>query len=402
MAETRSFIRNLEIQVGQLSKRIPEIPSNTLSSNTEVNPKEECKALTIEAKTEPKEKLATEELKEIRTQVETRSVPMNAPMKMEEPEEHPHPDVQGESKEEQLARFLHWQSSGSCKSISFTEALEMKPPYMAYLKNTISEKTALKGDEMVILTKECSALVQKKLPPKMPDPRSFFIPCAIGTITFEKALCDLGSSINLMPLSVMKKLGIQEVLPTRISLGMADISMKWADGVVEDILVKVEDLYLPANFVILDIGEDKDDSIILGRPFLATAKALIDVEKGELVLRLNEDHILFKIPNPYSSLDKGVESITEHPDIRPKFGIKQPSPSTEERGTKKKVPKGWRNKKIPTKDFSPSMRVVFTKSPVIPHTVSQILFLEHVELIHESIGRKFTIRDEDLIPYQPP
>ncbi|XP_057734400.1 uncharacterized protein LOC130949785 [Arachis stenosperma] len=106
----------------------------------------------------------------------------------------------------------------------------------------------------------------------------------MGTITFVKALCDLGSSINLMPLSVINKLRIQEVQPTRISLEMVDKSLKRAYGIVENVLVKVEDLYLPRDFMILDTGEDKNDSIILGRPFLATGKALIDVERGELVL----------------------------------------------------------------------------------------------------------------------
>ncbi|XP_025607947.1 uncharacterized protein [Arachis hypogaea] len=144
----------------------------------------------------------------------------------------------------------------------------------------------LRGDETVVLTKEYSALLQKKLPPKMPDPGSFLIPYTIGTITFEKALCDLGSSINLMPLFVMMKLGIQEVQPTRISLEWAEKSLKRAYGMVENVLVKVEDLYLPADFVILDTGEDKNDSIIIGRPFLATGKDLIDVKKGELFLRL--------------------------------------------------------------------------------------------------------------------
>ncbi|XP_016195516.1 uncharacterized protein LOC107636529 [Arachis ipaensis] len=352
MVETRSFIRNLEIQVGQVSKKIPEIPSNTFPSNTEVNPKEECKALTMGAEAELKEESATEELKEIKAQEETGSVTMHIPMKMEELEDQPSPNVQKEPKEEQLARFLAilWKLQ---VNISFTEALKKKPSYMACLNNTISEKTALKEDEMVILVKECSALIQKKMPLKMPDPGSFLIPCTIGTMTFEKALCNLGSSINLMPLSMMKKLGIQEVLPTRISLEMADMSLKRADGMVENVLVKVENLYLPANFVIFDTGEDRDDSIILGRPFLATAKALIDVEKGELVLKLQEDHILLNIPNPHSPSDKGgttvqhlvfqpclsVESITEPPDIKPKFGVGQSPLITEEEGTKKKVPK---------------------------------------------------------------
>ncbi|XP_016206753.1 uncharacterized protein LOC107647149 [Arachis ipaensis] len=207
MAETRSSIRNLEIQISQLSKRIPEAPSNTLPSNIEVNPREECKAFTMEAEAEPKEEPATEELKEIKAQKETGSVTVHVPMKMEEPEEQPSPNMQEEPEDEQVAQFLVVLMKLQV-NISFDEVLEKKPPYMACLKSAISEKTALKGDKMVVLTKEYSALVQKKLPQKLSDPGSFLIPCTIGTITFEKALCDLGSSINLMPLSVMRKLGI--------------------------------------------------------------------------------------------------------------------------------------------------------------------------------------------------
>ncbi|XP_016185531.1 uncharacterized protein LOC107627192 [Arachis ipaensis] len=303
MAETRSSIRNLEVQIGQLSKRIPEIPSNTLPCNTEVNPKKECKDLTMEAEAEPKEESATEELKKIKAQKETGSMPKHTPMKREEPEGPPSLSMQQEPDDEQLDQFLVVLRKLQV-NISFAEVLEKNLPFMACLKSMIADKKALKGDEMVILTKECSALVQKKLPPRMLDPGSFLIPCTIGTMTFEKALCDLGSSINLMPLSVMRKLGIQEVQPTRISLEMADMSPKRAYGVVKNVLVKVEDLYLPANFMILDTGEDRNDTIILGRPFLATAKAFIDVEKGELFLRLHEDHILFKIHNPHSPSNK--------------------------------------------------------------------------------------------------
>ncbi|XP_057723970.1 uncharacterized protein LOC130939922 [Arachis stenosperma] len=185
MEETRSFIQNLELQIGQLSKRIPEIPSSTLPSNTEVNPKEEYKALNVEVKAEPKEEPMTEELKEIKTHEETENVTMHTPMQIEEPEEHPFPDVLEESKEEQIAQFLailrKLKANSSC-----AEVLEKNPPSMACPKSMIPKKKTLKRDETVVLTKECSSLVQKKLPQKLPDPRSFLIPCTIGTITLRR------------------------------------------------------------------------------------------------------------------------------------------------------------------------------------------------------------------------
>ncbi|XP_016206392.1 uncharacterized protein LOC107646744 [Arachis ipaensis] len=105
----------------------------------------------------------------------------------------------------------------------------------------------------------------------------------------EKALCDLGASINLMPLSMMRKLAIEEIKPTRMSLVMADRSIKTPNGVVENLLVKVGEFIFPVDFVILDIEEEENNSIILERPFLATARAIIDVEKGEMIFRVHSE-----------------------------------------------------------------------------------------------------------------
>ncbi|XP_016167936.1 uncharacterized protein LOC107610391 [Arachis ipaensis] len=221
----------------------------------------------MEVVTEPKEEPAIEELKEIRAHEETDNVTLHAPFLIGELKEYTSLEEDEESKEEQIARYLAILRKLKANS-SHAEALEEKV-------------------EPMILDKEYSDMVQKKLPQKLSDPGSFLIPCTIGTITFEKALCDLGSTINLMPLSVMKRLGILEVQRAIISLEMADKTLKRAYGMVEDVLVKVEDLYIPVDFVILDTGEDRNESIILGRPFLATTKAIIDVERGELVLRLH-------------------------------------------------------------------------------------------------------------------
>ncbi|XP_016199583.1 uncharacterized protein LOC107640586 [Arachis ipaensis] len=103
-------------------------------------------------------------------------------------------------------------------------------------------------------------------------------------MTISKALCDLGASINLMPSSLVKKLRMKEVKPVQISLELVDKSVVYPRGIVENLLVKVDRFIFPADFVILESDEDDSDSIILGRPFLATARAIVDVEKGELTL----------------------------------------------------------------------------------------------------------------------
>ena len=150
-------------------------------------------------------------------------------------------------------------------------------------------------------------------------------------MTFEKALCDLGSSINLMPLSVMEKLGIIEVQAARISLEMADNSKKQAYELVEDVLVKVEDHYIPADFIILETRKCVDESIILGRPFLATTQAVIDVDRGELVLQVNEDSLVFKAQGSFSvTMERkhekllSVQSQTKPPQSNFKFGVGRP------------------------------------------------------------------------------
>ncbi|XP_015970155.1 uncharacterized protein LOC107493597 [Arachis duranensis] len=159
----------------------------------------------------------------------------------------------------------------------------------------MTKKRSWKKNEIVVLTEECSAIIQYKLPQKLKDPGSFQIPCIIGEITVEKALCDLGASINLVSLAMMKEMKIEEAKPTRMALQLPDRSFKFPHGIVEDLLVKVEDFIFPADFVVLDMEEVANTSIIRGRLFLATAGALIDVQKGELVLRLHDEKLTFNV-----------------------------------------------------------------------------------------------------------
>ena len=140
-----------------------------------------------------------------------------------------------------------------------------------------------------------------------------------------KALCDLGASINLMSLSIFKRLGLGEAKPTTVTLQLADRSLKHPRGMIEDILVKVDKLILPADFIVLDMEEDREISIILGRPFLATGGALIDVQKGDLTMRVQDQEVTFnvfkamKLPNDGEEcfhidvVEEIVEEIQEQP-----------------------------------------------------------------------------------------
>jgi hypothetical protein len=147
--------------------------------------------------------------------------------------------------------------------------------------------------------------LQKKLPPKLKDLGSFTIPCSIGNSIFEKALYDLGASINLTPLSIFKKFGLGEARPTTVTLQLADRSLKHPRGIIEDVLVKVGKFIFPADFIILDMKEDNKIPILLGWPFLATRGALIDVKKRELRLRVNEEEVIFNVFKAIKQPDMG-------------------------------------------------------------------------------------------------
>ena len=180
-------------------------------------------------------------------------------------------------------------------NIPFADALEQMPSYVKFMKDILSQKRRLADFETVNLTEECSAILQRKLPQKLKDPGSFTIPCTIGNDIFEKALCDLGASINLMPLSIFRRLGLGEARPTTVTLQLADRSLKHLRGIIEDVLVKVDKFIFPADFIVLDMEEDKEIPIILGRPFLATGRAMIDVQRGELKLRVQEEEVKFNV-----------------------------------------------------------------------------------------------------------
>ncbi|KAJ9546857.1 hypothetical protein OSB04_019400 [Centaurea solstitialis] len=178
--------------------------------------------------------------------------------------------------------------------LQFSKFLEM-PSYAKFLKDIISNKRKIEDQATVALTEECSAIILNKLPQKLKDPGSFAIPVHIGNSDFSRALCDLGTNINLMPLTLFRKLGLGEVQSTNITLQLTDRTIKYPYGVIEDVLVKVDKFYLPLDFMVLDMEEDRHIPLILGRPFLATGRALIDVERGKLTLRVGDETAEFSV-----------------------------------------------------------------------------------------------------------
>ena len=192
--------------------------------------------------------------------------------------------------EEQFTRFLETSKKLEI-SMPFTEVVTQMPLYARFLKEILSKKRRIAEEGVVNLTATCSAVIKKNLPETMKDPGSFTIPCTIGKVEFQKALCDSGASINLMPVSVARKLSLGELTPTTVTLQMADRTMAKPQGVIEDVLVKVGKFIFLVDFIILDIEEDSQVPLLLGRPFLATRAALIDMQKGVLTLRLERKQL---------------------------------------------------------------------------------------------------------------
>ena len=196
--------------------------------------------------------------------------------------------------EEQFSKFLDIFKKIEI-NIPFSEGLTQMPLYAKFMKEILSRKRKIVEEGIVILTATCSAVIQNSLPEKMQDPSSFIIPCEIGHADVGKALCDSGASINLMPLSVAKRLSLGELTPTAMTLQTADRKLAHPEGILEDVLIKVGKFIFLVNFVVIDIKEEKQVTLLLGRPFLATGATLIDVKKGELTLRVGDEVMHFNL-----------------------------------------------------------------------------------------------------------
>ncbi|GKA17788.1 DNA-directed DNA polymerase [Tanacetum coccineum] len=169
------------------------------------------------------------------------------------------------------------------------------PKYTKFLKELLSNKTRLEEACIVTMNERCSTISLNKLPSKEKDPRSFTISCDIGHLHINNALADLGASISLMPYTMYEKLGLGEPKPTRMSLELADGSIQYLRGTAENVLIKIDKFILPIDFVILDIREDSKIPIILRRPFLATARGMIDVFNKKITLRVGNEEVIFDV-----------------------------------------------------------------------------------------------------------
>nr|GEU62596.1 hypothetical protein [Tanacetum cinerariifolium] len=178
--------------------------------------------------------------------------------------------------------------------LSFADALIHMPKFEPMFKKLLNNKDKLIELTKMPLNENCSAVVLKKLLEKLGDPRRFLIPCDFSEFDNCLALADLGASINFMPLSIWKKLRLPTLNDTKMVLELADRAISKPTGVAENVFVKVGKFYFPVDFVVLDFIADPRVPLILGKPFLSTAHALIDVYEGEIILRHDRQSLTLK------------------------------------------------------------------------------------------------------------
>ncbi|KAG9453713.1 hypothetical protein H6P81_006617 [Aristolochia fimbriata] len=299
--------------MNHLNQGAYERPRGALPSNLEINLKEQVKAITLRSgKTleehQPQEQ-PTKEIERAQKGEEEKEKekvsPPSTPRRKKSKDALPITDIdirhlpyprraKYDILESSFARFLETFQKLQI-NLPLLEALKQIPLYGKFLKEVLSGKRKIEEKGTVVLNENCSAILKNELPRKLKDPGSFTIPCEIGSNKFVNALCDLGASVNLMPLSLCRYLKLGEPQETGITLQFADRSTKIPEGVMKDVLVKIQDFVYPCDFVVLDMEVDKNLPIILGRPFLATAGVIIDCKQGNMTLRLNNDTINFNI-----------------------------------------------------------------------------------------------------------
>ena len=216
-------------------------------------------------------------------------------------------------------------------NIPLLDMIKEVPTYAKFLKDLCIVKKGLGIEKKAFLTEQVSTIIQSKNLVKYKDPGSLTILVNIGGTCIDKALLDLGASVNLLPYLVCKQLGLGELKPTNITLSLADRLVKIPKGIVEDVLVKVEKLYYPVDFVVLHLEPIENGPnhvpIIVGRPFFATANAIINFRNGVMqltfgnmtlelnIFHLSNKHKLVKNENQGTDEVCSVDQNAEKPNV---------------------------------------------------------------------------------------
>ncbi|KAK9155104.1 hypothetical protein Sjap_002584 [Stephania japonica] len=326
--DTDRQIKHLETQLSQMAQQLArQNELGRLPSQPHPNPNANASAITLRNGRELKEPQPRSQASKANKEEHELEVLLSRSKQTEKPEKEvpqsftvrpPFPQrlILNKKKEEEkeiLETFRKVEIN-----IPLLDALKQVPRYVKFLKELCTNKGKLKGNEKVQMGESDTAILQKKLPPKCKDPGMFSVPCIIGNVSIEKAMCDLGASINVMPLSIYENLKVGSLHETGIIIQLADRSVVRPEGVLEDVLVRVNELVFPADFYVIDMKDESfphSSSVLLGRPFLKTARAKIDVHDGSLTMEFDGEVIKFNIydamrfPSDVSSVVCCLDSV---------------------------------------------------------------------------------------------
>ncbi|XP_042387634.1 uncharacterized protein LOC121979717 [Zingiber officinale] len=337
LEELMQQLRNLERQIGQLASNINQIQAQQFNSSSEEFPEVQNVSASssnpilvdplnlghaqgsriyipeISSNLCPTEQFPADlpdfsKSRNSRFQNSEPSIPLPFPQRRTQPRW----DVE-EERAKEFQELVNLFSKVEVNVPLFTMVKQI-PKYAKFLKDLCAHKKKLKGNELINLGKNVSALLQP-IPHKCKDPRVFTVPCEIGSSLFKDVMLDLRASINVMSKSVFQTLGIGPLHPTGVVIKLADRSQTHLAGIIEDVLVKVRELIFPADFYILDMEGDylaSKSPLILGRPFLKTARTKFDVhadfaevDQGDVLTTVFKDVLDLEVDdNSYGSFPR--------------------------------------------------------------------------------------------------
>ena len=294
-----SFNKMIETQVAQLAASCPNPNTGKLPGQPEVPARENVSAVTTRTgkstRDPPMPQSAGTPQELVTEETEEDEGPTESPQEKEaakipdvnrDPNFLPFPERKKRPvADEQFDRFVEVIKKVHI-DLPLLDVMQV-PTYSKYIKDILSHKRSLPDPEMVKLTEECSAAILNPQPRKKKDPGCPTIACAIGDLEFDNALCDLGASVSVMPKVVFNKLKHLSLVSTPMCLQLADQSVRYPAGIAENVPVRVRNDFVPVDFVVLDMENDAKTSLILGRPFLSTANATIDVGNGLIQFNLS-------------------------------------------------------------------------------------------------------------------
>ncbi|CAN6542428.1 unnamed protein product [Malus baccata var. baccata] len=324
-------VDNLEKQMGQIAEFMGQIrEQGRLPSSTVMNPKggfETAKAImlksgkqvgtdsnTSKSSQDEDDKLLQEEAQGAKPKAkddqtlpnsssppkpsQTTKVSPNSTFSSSIPLNVPFPGRFRQSKKEEAEKDILETFRKVQVNIPLLDAIKQVSRYAKFLKELCTTRRRISNKEVVQVSENVSAVLQRKLPPKCKDPGSFTIPCVIGNTKFEQCMLDLGASINVMPYSIYASMNLGELKNDGVIIQLADRSNAYPKGVLEDVLVQVGNLIFPADLYVLDMEDSPHSTplpILLGRPFMKTARTKINVFKGTLTMEFDGEVIDFNL-----------------------------------------------------------------------------------------------------------